>query len=136
MKVGFDIGGVLSKYPTLFQGLVRSLLEAKVEVFVITDMPDLPQVYAMLDANGFGTIPRENVRSADYTRHGEGCKAELMHELALDLFIDDFIGYLALPGQTVQLLVMPNPYVPYWSETWKNPGAEFEFGRKSYTKKD
>ena len=51
------------------------------------------------------------------------CKAVLLSELKIDIFFDDFIGYLAwdssLGPAPIRLLVMPDPYKPYWADSWK-----------------
>lgn len=118
MRIAFDIGGVLSKYPDKFRHLIPTLQASGCKIFVITDMHDVDKIYNMLVLNGF-YIPKDHIYSADYKTHGEGCKSELLRELAIDLFFDDFMGYMMVPSDTIQCLVMPNPYKPYWAEEWK-----------------
>ena len=134
MKVAFDIGGVLSKYPEVFRRLVQALIDAGVEIFVLTDMHDPDESYAMLERNGFGMILRDHLYNVDYTNHGEMCKSIAVKKLGIDLFIDDFPGYLSWDNQLgpapVRLLVQPDPFRPYWSETWK---ADGDFGRRVST---
>jgi hypothetical protein len=80
-------------------------------------------------------VEETNIYCADYEEHGEGCKAELLRELKIDLFFDDFIGYVALPdNNAIQCLVMPNPYKPYCANTWKSLPGDPAFGRRVYTK--
>lgn len=138
MRVAFDIGGVLSKYPDQFRRLIERLMDPRptfnnVEVFIITDMHDIDEVYEMLVLNGFGRIKKTNVYCADYKTHGEGCKAELLRELKIDLFFDDFLGYMMLPCDTIRCLIIPDPHKPYWHESWETKDKS-DFGRRVYTK--
>lgn len=138
VRVAFDIGGVLSKYPDQFRRLIDRLTDPRptfsnVEVFVITDMHDVKEVRKMLRDNGFYRIPEQNIYCADYKKHGEGCKAELLRELKIDLFFDDFLGYMMLPGDTIRCLILPDPHKPYWHETWETKDKS-DFGRRVYTK--
>lgn len=134
-RIAFDIGGVLSKYPDKFRPFIVQLLHVGIEVFVITDMHDVDKIYEMLVLNDFGMIPKSNVYSADYKEHGDGCKAELLRDLEIDLFFDDHLPYMMLPGDTIMSLVMPTAFKPYWSPEWKVPeGADQDFGRRFYKK--
>lgn len=135
MKIAFDIGGVLSKYPDNFRKIVPQFLHAGFAVFVITDMHDPEKIHEMLVLNGFDMIPKENIRSADYTTHGDGCKSELLRELEIDLFFDDHLAYLSIPDDTVRCLVLPDPYKPYWADSWKIPEGDQDFGRRRYKRK-
>jgi hypothetical protein len=134
VNVAFDIGGVLSKYPSKFRLLIVQLQHAGIQVFVITDMHDVDKIYEMLELNDFDMIPKCNVYSADYKTHGDGCKAELLRELEIDLFFDDHLPYMMLPGDTIQCLVMPTPFKPYWAPEWKVPEGDQDFGRRFYKK--
>lgn len=134
MRVAFDIGGVLSKYPEKFRDLITKMIESNNHVLVITDMQDHTKICDMLELNGFGMVPRGNVFCADYTTHGDGCKAELLRELEVDLFFDDHLPYMLLPGATIRCLVMPDPHKPYWADSWKVPEGDPEFGRRFYKK--
>lgn len=131
MKVAFDIGGVFSKSPTEFRRIVDAFRDGGAEIFIITDMHPVDEVYGVLLANGFGIIPRENVCCADYVRFGEGCKVELLRQLGIDLFFDDFLGYLAMPAKTIRCLVMPDPHRPYWHDSWVTDDKS-DFGRRVY----
>lgn len=135
MRVAFDIGGVLSKHPATFRKMVTMFQTGGIEVFIITDMHDVNEIFQMLLLNGFDTIPKENVRSADYTTFGEGCKSELLRELQIDLFFDDFLPYVVIPDHTIRCLVLPDPFKPYWHDDWKIIGDNFEFGRRRYMRK-
>lgn len=134
MKIAFDIGGVLSKYPDVFRPLINILVltQSVVEVHVISDMHDKDKMLKMLYSNAI-RVPQERVHSADYKTHGEGCKAELCRELGIDILIDDFAGYVSVPdAPPVRLLVMPDVSKPYYHPTWKTDGSEGDFGRTGY----
>jgi len=134
VRIAFDIGGVLSKYPAILRELAHALITGGAEVFVITDMRDHAGTLALLEANGFGFIPADRVRCAEYGRHGEGCKAELLRELGIQIMLDDFIGYVAEPGCPIRCLVMPDASRPYYDDSWITTGGEPEFGRRTYRK--
>lgn len=132
MRIAFDIGGVLSKYPDILRPFARALVESGVVVFVITDMQPHATVLETLALNGFDFIDPRNVRVADYTAHGEGCKAELLRSLDIDIILDDFIGYVADPSCPIRCLVMPDSSRPYYHESWKCVDGEADFGRRVY----
>ena len=75
VRVAFDIGGVLSKYPTILRAMAQALHDGGAEVFVITDMRTPDRVLELLEANGFGFINPANIMCADFETYGEGCKA-------------------------------------------------------------
>ena len=134
LKIAFDIGGVLSKYPDQFRKLINKLqgdtqvsLSPNVEVYVISDMHDVDMMYKMLLMNDIH-VSKERIYSADYKNQGEYCKTKLCDELGIDIFIDDFIGYVA-EGDFIRLLVMPNAKKPYYDDSWKTDGSEGDFGR-------
>ena len=131
IKIAFDVGGVLSRYPEIFIPLLR-VLEASeyVQVFVMSDMHPQEKIQSMLRLNGI-ELPDWRVVSADYTTHGEKCKAILCERIKADILIDDFIGYVATSGKPlVRLLVMPDPELPYYADSWKTDGSEGNFGRR------
>ena len=54
LRISFDIGGVLSKYPDKFRPLVNALVSCPaVEVFVITDMHDHKQSVTFVQGNEY-----------------------------------------------------------------------------------
>lgn len=130
LRVSFDIGGVLSKYPDVFRRMIRALQVGGAEVHILTDMHDHSKVLAMLALNSLGidVIPPERVHCADYTDLGERCKASVIARESIDLHIDDFPGYCA--GGGVQLLMWPNPDEPYYHDDWRTDGSEGDFGRR------
>jgi hypothetical protein len=135
LKIAFDIGGVLSKYPEIFRPLALKLWSTGVEIFVITDMHIRADVLETLRLNQLDWIPEANVFCADYQRYGEGCKAVILKELGIDIFFDDFIGYTVEPSCPVRCLVMPDASRPYWSDDWKVTGPEQDFGRRRFNLK-
>jgi hypothetical protein len=128
-RISFDIGGVLSKYPTIFLPMVKALIAGGAEVHVITDMHDREKTLNTLAMNGFDCIPPERVHNANYAEHGELCKAVLLKRLGIDVHLDDFPGYLA-EGCPVRLQVLPDPREPYYHDEWKTDGSEGNFGRR------
>lgn len=158
MKIGFDIGGVLSKYPNEFKKLLdilrlgrydnfsRHLMYEDVDIFIITDQHPIDKVQQVLYENDllskheptgiftFGRFSPENIYCADYEKYGNMAKAILIKELGLDIFIDDFDGYLqwdsSFGPQPILLKVQPDAYKPYWHPDWKCDGGDF--GRRKY----
>lgn len=135
LRVALDIGGVISKYPDVIRSFAQALVAGGAEVYVITDMHDHAGVCATLARNEFGFIDPTRVHCADYTTHGEGCKAVLLRDLRIDVMLDDFVGYVAIPGCPVRCLVMPDATQPYWHPTWQT-GDDQEFGRRVYRPAD
>lgn len=131
MRIAFDIGGTLSKWPGIFRPLVNALCASNsIEVFVISDMHDVAKMAAMVIGNGMNVDPA-NVYSADFNKYGECCKAVLCRELKIDMLIDDHGGYVYVPGSPpVRLLVMPDPTQPYYADDWITDGSEGDFGRR------
>lgn len=136
LKVAFDIGGVLSKFPHQFRPLVADLVDRGHDVHVITDMHDMDEILRHLGMNGFvPPIRPENVHSADYKAHGEGCKAVLLRDLEIEMFVDDFPGYVAWPFETpapLRLQVAPDPRRTYWHPDWALPEGTPDWGRRKF----
>jgi hypothetical protein len=131
IRIAFDVGGVISKYPDVFRPLLKVLHYCRdVEVWIISDMHPVEKIIDMLHLNEI-SFYMHRVHSADYRTHGENCKSVLCLELEIDILIDDFIGYLAEPGcPLVRLLIMPDPNLDYYHPTWKTDGSEGNFGRR------
>lgn len=136
MKIAFDIGGVLSKYPDILRPLVKLLCfrgpdpAYDIETFVISDMKPHAKAVAFCHDNGFD-VPADRIICADYDTHGENCKAIACEGLGIDILMDDFPGYVAQIGSPrVRLLVMPDPSLPYYDDSWKTDGSEGNFGRR------
>lgn len=131
IKIAFDIGGVLSKYPEVFRPILRALyfFTESIEIHIVSDMHPKDKILKMLSMNGFSFIPAERVHSADYQTYGENCKALLCATLGFDVLVDDFDGYLH-NGSHVRLKVVADPSKPYYADTWKTDGSEGDFGRR------
>ena len=114
IKLAFDIGGVLGKYPTVFLPMISSLQNGGTEVFVLTDIPDMKVTQEQLNRYGY-SFPPEMILCADFERHGERCKSVLIKEYGNDLLVDDHPGYCADSG-CVSLFVWPDPHKPYESQ--------------------
>ena len=144
IKIAFDIGGVLSKYPKEFKQIIKCLhmgnldnlrfsTEELVEIHIISDIKPKEKATKFVHDNGFA-IPYNRIHVADYEKYGENCKAVLCEELGIDIMIDDHMGYLNEPGKPpVRLLVMPDQYKPYYHDSWKTDGSEGDFGRNKYS---
>lgn len=128
LRVSFDIGGVLSKYPDVFQPLVQALRIAGVQVYVLTDMEDHDKAVKMVQQNEYN-IPQDMILHADYKQHGENCKAVVIGQYGIDIHFDDFPGYCANTA-CVNLFVWPNPHLPYYADDFKTDGSEGDFGRR------
>ncbi len=134
IRIGFDIGGVLSKYPEAIAFYRACLASPLMDVHIVTDMPK-DKALAMLRLNGIDLDPAY-VHGCDYAEHGEERKAEKAKEIGLDVLIDDFIGYVATPGgPALRLLTMPDPTRDYYHPDWKTDGNECDFGRRKKPRK-
>jgi hypothetical protein len=130
LRVSFDIGGVLSKYPDRFRRLVNALSACPdVELYVITDMHDHAQSVRFVHGNGFEAISADRILNSDYQEHGEECKRRIIEERGIDFHFDDFPGYCAHTS-CVSLFVWPNPAEPYYADDWQTDGSEGGFGRR------
>lgn len=136
MKIAFDVGGVLSKYPHVLRTWISSMiLDGNAEVYVISDIHPKEKIIDMLKLNNFNSVVEANVYSADYSTYGEKCKAVLCKELGIDIMVDDFLGYVAdVDGAKIRLLAMPNTNEPYYHDSWKTDGTEGDFGRRTVKK--
>lgn len=134
IKIGFDIGGVLSKYPEILTPLVNSIIKncPDVEVHVLTDMHPIEKCREWVAMNGLN-VRTDYIHSCDYSSYGEYCKSIKSKEIGLDVLMDDFIGYLS-EGSPIRLLVMPDPSRSYYHDDWKTDGSEGNFGRRPKTK--
>jgi hypothetical protein len=131
LRIAFDVGGVLSKQPDIWRAFINAVDPNQIEVHIISDMHPVEMIIDTLNKNSFDKISRCNIHSADYDHYGEMCKAVLCERLGIDILIDDFIGYVAVPGATVRLLVMPDSDAPYYHDAWKTDGTEGSFGRRT-----
>lgn len=130
LRVSFDIGGVLSKYPRIFRPMVEALQKGGAEVYVLTDIHKHEESVQLVQGNGYD-IPADSILNSDYETHGEDCKAVLIKERWIDLHIDDFPGYCA-HTECVSLFVWPNPNEPYYHDEFNDflPEGANQFGRR------
>lgn len=111
-------------------------------VYIITDMHPLEMVLKTLKTNGIGFNGMESifdlVLCADYEKYGNMAKAMLIKQEGIDIFIDDFEGYLcwdsSLGPQPILLKVMPDPFKPYWHDDWVSDGGDFGRRKMNLTK--
>ena len=126
MKVSFDIGGVVAKYPEKFKALMKILFIGGAQIYVITDMPKVSAV-EMLRENGFDYVLADRIFSADYEGEGERCKQFLIEKHGIDIHLDDFAAYCSHES-CISLFVWPNPDKPYYADDFKTK-TDFKFGR-------
>lgn len=131
IRIGIDIGGVLSKFPDLLRPVLAALRASKeVDIYVISDMHPKQKVLDLLCNNGFLFHP-DRVFCADFEGDGEDCKRLVAERLGLDILVDDHMGYLmGARERMLRLLVMPDPDRDYYHASWKTDGSEGNFGRR------
>lgn len=113
IKIGFDIGGVLSKYPEVFRPLLEALnAHPAFEVHVLTDVPP-PRAVALVQRNGYN-VPVERIHSCDLKTHGHNCKAKKTEELGIDVMFDDHLPYLGNMGK-LRFHVLPENTRPFFA---------------------
>jgi hypothetical protein len=120
LRIGFDVGGVLTKYPRVFRKLIKTLSgRDDIEIWFISDIHPRSKIAVMLGENGI-PFTLDRIRSADFLTQGEQCKAVVADEIGLDILIDDNPGYLSIPGSPpIRLCVQADPYDPYNAPDWK-----------------
>jgi hypothetical protein len=122
MRISFDIGGVISRYPKQMKMLIWALLQSCIDVYVVTDMP-WPTARELLNSNGFDCIDDDHLKSADWNTHGDRCKAMLLKQLAIDIHFDDYPAYCVTDCDTIGMFVWPVPSKPFSAPGWKTkPG--------------
>lgn len=125
MKIAFDIGGVISRYPNQMKELMHDLWQSGNEIYILTDMNQVDAI-ACINENDlnycvgdlFDRRP-ERILSADWSKYGDRCKTVLMDKHDIDILIDDRPDYCA-EGGFIGLTLSPRPGVPYYHETWIN----------------
>ncbi len=70
LKVAFDIGGVISRYPEHMKLMMYALARGGVKVYIVTDM-QLHQAKACLKENGFDFVDENLILSAVWQDHGD-----------------------------------------------------------------
>lgn len=120
-KVGFDIGGTLTKFPEHMLALMQALHNSPLfDVYIITDMSQEQAEKALRANNVFSMVPLplERLLCADWTAHGDLCKHEIIKAHSLDIVIDDRPDYIT-ESPLIGLCVMPRPRLPYVHPAWK-----------------
>ncbi len=117
LRISFDIGGVLSKYPEQFLPIVKMFQDGGAEVFIITDIPEHEKAVLYVQGNGYN-VPADHVLNADYSKFNESCKEKLIEERKIDVHIDDHPGYCA-HNKSINLFVWPDTSKPYYHESFE-----------------
>lgn len=144
VKIAFDIGGVLSKYPDEFRLIMDALRHndncEPHDIYIITDQHPKEQVIKILTDNKFigyydDLIKPENVYCSNYSKYGEMCKAVLLHDLKIDIFVDDFPGYLNWDYRwgkpPLRLFVWPDASREYHHPDWIQDKS-YTFGKEKW----
>ena len=137
IKIAFDVGGVITKYPDIFRVLIERLQELfnDVKIIIISDIHPKEKIKQMLQMNDFHFFEDE-IFVADYDKYGEACKSMICAQELVDIFVDDFMGYVSPKGSTIRLLVMPDETIPYYNKLWRTDGSEPNFGRSAHLQTD
>lgn len=117
-KIGFDIGGVISKHTGIIGAMMETFRQSESwEVYIVTDMPR-NTADDVLKRNNILCEP-EKLLCADWTYEEEMCKANIIEKHGLDVLVDDHLAYLVSSKIPLGLLVVPRPELPYNSKEWK-----------------
>lgn len=116
LKIAFDIGGVLSKYPREMKALLRTLQRGGADLWVMTDMN--PKKAVELCRLNDIPVPDEQIISVDWAKDGELSKANACMGYGIDILIDDYLPYLCA-GDFIGLCVAPRPGMPYEAPEWQ-----------------
>lgn len=118
MRVAFDIGGTISRYPNEMKAMMIAFMAGGVEVHIMTDI-NPKDATKLIIANGLDFVPANHVHSCDWSTYGDLCKTQMMEQLGIDVLIDDRPDYCAA-GNFIGLVVSPRPAVPYYHKSWVN----------------
>lgn len=119
MKIAFDIGGVITRYPAEMKTLMRALQAGGIDVHIMSDIP-MDTLRTLIELNDLAFIPVSNVHSADWAADQDMCKSKMCESLGIDMLIDDRPDYCAV-GNFIGLVVSPRPATTsYYAEGWKN----------------
>lgn len=136
LRVAFDIGGVISRYPEKMKDFMEALHRGGAEVMIVTDMNQADALACcrengLMEFVGHKGIPKTDdvehdwsirqswVVSADWSRDGDLCKSNVVEECEIDILIDDRPDYVAT-GDFIGLVLSPRPGVPYYAAGWSN----------------
>jgi len=118
LKIAFDIGGVISRYPQEMLNLMQSLQKGGVDIHIITDMNQKDALSACRE-NNINFLPEENIHSADWSAHGDCCKTVVCDKLGIDILLDDRPDYCA-DGNFIGFVLSPRVRKPYYAPGWVN----------------
>lgn len=122
MRIAFDIGGVISRYPKQMKEMIKSFIQSGHDVYIITDMNPTDALSACENNDILLTgIKQENIISANWSEHGDLCKSVVMKNLSIDVMFDDRPDYI-YEGVPIGFFLMPRPSMPYYAAEW-NSGA-------------
>jgi hypothetical protein len=116
VKIAFDIGGVISRYPDQMKTIIQALMAGGVDVCIVTDMPPAT-ANILLRLNGFDFVP--SVYCGNWTEHGDMCKSLICEREGIDVLFDDRPDYCAL-GNFIGFVLAPRPQIPYYAQKWIN----------------
>lgn len=119
LRIGIDIGGCITRYPSVFAALGHVLITGGAKVYIVTDMSKGDAV-ASMHANKLGwLLSNSTLLNANWSELNDLCKTRLIEEHEIDIMIDDRPDYVA-EGNFVGLVVSPRPSVPYYHPKWVN----------------
>jgi len=118
MKVAFDVGGLISRYPIQMKAMMKALIAGGVEVYILTDM-NQQDARAACETNGIDFISQDRILSADWSCHGDLCKTRMCEAHGIDILLDDRPDYTA-HGDFIGLNLSPRPHTPYYADGWVN----------------
>lgn len=119
LRVGFDIGGVISRYPVEMKAIMWALVLGGAEIYIVTDMNPTDAAAACRENDLDTIVPADHIISANWSDHGDLCKTKVIERLKLDFMLDDRADYCAA-GDFIGFVLSPRPHVPYYHKTWVN----------------
>ncbi len=110
IRISFDVGGVITKYPSEFVAIIDALQKSKIiEVFILTDM-DYQATKKILIKCGL-KFKLQNILNADWEKYGERCKKVLIEKHNIHVHFDDLPSYCQ--SSAISLFVWPNNDIPF-----------------------
>lgn len=137
LRIAFDIGGVISRYPGEMKTLMQRLINGGAYVFLLTDMNRADahaacrenKLYNFIGhrgligsgINGAGTedLREQYILCANWSDYGDQCKTRLMEMNKINFLIDDRPDYCA-EGDYIGLVLSPRQHIPYYHNSWIN----------------
>lgn len=119
MRIAFDIGGVISKYPDQMMEMMKALIAGGQDVYILTDMSKETAV-PMCRMNGIDFIDDDHILCADWGAYHDRAKTVVCESMGIDVLIDDRPDYAA-EGNFIGMVLSPRPRKPYYAGSWKLP---------------